>query len=70
MMDTYWMQMIGNALILMNVLPIMAVEIPVLTQRVLTHVTVVRGMYLITMVLSIHQTGQSPIHHLIFAVRG
>ena len=70
----------------MNVLPIMAVEIPVLTQRVLTHVTVVRGMYLITMaepalstvdgdsqnpvLLSIHQTGQSPIHHLTSVVSG
>ena len=70
----------------MNVLPITTVGISVLTQRVLTHVTVVRGMYLITMVepalstveadshypvvLSIHQTGQSPIHHLTSVVSG
>ena len=64
----------------------MTVQISVLTQRVLTHVTVARVMYLITMVepalstvegdsqsLVVHSTrltGQSLIHPLTSAVSG
>ena len=72
--------------ILMSVQLNMTVQISVLTQRVLTHVTVARVMYLMTMVEPVHSTveetsqslavhsthltGQSLIHPLTSAVSG
>ena len=72
--------------ILMSVQLNMIVAISVLTQMVLTHVIVVRAMYLMTMakpalsvverhsqnlvVLSTHLTGQNPIHPSTSAVSG